>query len=300
MDETRSRSVVITGASRGLGLATATRLHRQGWTVLAAMRTPDAGLQRLKENLGQAHDPTRLFGVRLDLEDPESIESAVARIHDKLGVPDGLVHNAGLAGAGAVEEMPAEVVQQIITANLFGTIRLTQGLLPGMRTAGRGRIVVVSSQAAVRGIPATSAYSASKAALERWAESLATEVAPFGLGVTVLVTGTFKTDILELTPIWKDIEGPYVPLHEALEAAGRTMRRFARSPDRFAPAVELALLERRPFCRHPVGIDAALMLYGSRLLPDRAMQFLITKALRLPTSMNAPRQAAVAQRSRVG
>ncbi len=151
MDETRSRSVVITGASRGLGLATATHLHRQGWTVLAAMRTPDAGLQRLKENLGLAHDPSRLIGIRLDLEDPDSIEAAIARILDTVGVPDGLVHNAGLAGAGAVEEMPVQVVQQIFTANLFGPIRLTKGLLPGMRAAGQGRIVVVSSQAARSG-----------------------------------------------------------------------------------------------------------------------------------------------------
>lgn len=297
MAETRSRSVVITGASRGLGLATATHLHRQGWTVLAAMRTFDAGLQRLKEKLGPAHDPSRLIGVRLDLEDPDSIESAIARIFDTLGVPDGLVHNAGLAGAGAVEEMPVQVVQQMFAANLFGPIRLTQGLLPGMRTAGRGRIVVVSSQAALRGIPATSAYSASKGAFERWAESLAMEVAPFGMGVTVLVTGTFKTDILELTSSWKDTEGPYVALHEALEAAGKTMRRFARLPDHFAPAVERALLDRKPFCRHPVGIDAALMLYGSRLLPDRAMQLLITRSLRLPTPMNASQHATVAQRS---
>jgi len=282
MLEARSQSVVITGASRGLGLATAAHLHRQGWTVLAAMRALDAGLPRLKEILGPAHDPSRLIGVRLDLEDPDSIESAIAQVLDTVGAPEGLVHNAGLAGAGAVEEMPVQVVEQMFTANLFGPIRLTKGLLPGMRAAGRGRIVVVSSQAALRGMPATSAYSASKGALERWAETLAIEVAPFGLGITVLVTGTFKTDILELTPSWKDTEGPYVPLHEALEAVGETMRRFAPLPDRFAPAVERALLDRKPFCRHSVGFDATLLLYGSRLLPDRVMQVLLTTVLRLP------------------
>jgi len=282
MDETRSRSVVITGASRGLGLATATHLHRKGWTVLAAMRTPDAGLPRLKENLGPAHDPSRLIGVCLDLEDPDSIESAVARILDTVGVPDGLVHNAGLAGAGAVEEMPVPVVEQMFTTNLFGPIRLTKGLLPGMRAVGRGRVVVVSSHAATSGMGAVSAYAASKSALERWAESLSMEIAPFGLGVSVLVTGTFKTDILELTQSWKDVTGPYLALHAAVESIGGKMLRFARKPDRFAPVVERALQDTKPFARHAVGPDAVAMVYGNRILPTRWVQFLTTRLLGLP------------------
>jgi len=254
-------------------------------------------MKRLAERLDGMFDARRLMGIRLDLQEPSSIAVAAAAVIDQVGAPDGIVHNAGVAAAGAVEEMPPDVVEGIFTTNLFGPIRFTRQLLPAMRAAGRGRIVVVSSQAALRGMPATSAYSASKAALERWAESLAMEVAPFGMGITALVTGTFNTDILELTPSWKDAEGPYVPLHEALEAAGQTMRRFAPLPDRFAPAVERALLDRKPFCRHPVGIDAALMLYGSRLLPDRSMQVLIRRALRLPNPVSASQHASVAQRS---
>jgi len=250
--------------------------------VLAAMRSPDDGLKRLAERLDGMFDARRLIGIRLDLEDPSSIAAAAAAVIDQVGAPDGIVHNAGVAAAGAVEEMPAEAVEGIFTTNVFGPLRLTRELLPAMRAHGHGRIVIVSSQAALLGVPGTSAYSASKSALERWAESLSMEIAPFGLGVTVLVTGTFKTDILELTPTWKDAAGPYVPLHEALESAGETMRRLARRPDRFASAVERALLDRKPFARHPVGIDAALMLYGGRILPVRAMQGLTARVLRLP------------------
>ena len=250
--------------------------------MLAAMRTPDAGLRRLKENLGPAHEPSRLIGVRLDLEDSESIESATARILDTVGAPDGLVHNAGLAGAGAVEEMPVPVVEQMFATNLFGPIRLTKGLLPGMRAAGRGRVVVVSSHAATSGIAAVSAYGASKSALERWAESLSVEIAPFGLGVSVLVTGTFKTDILELTLSWKDAAGPYAPLHTALESMGDKMVRFARRPARFAPVVERALLDSKPFARHAVGPDAVAMVYANRLLPARLLQSLTVRVLGLP------------------
>ena len=276
------RTVVVTGASRGLGFATAVHLHRRGWVVVAAMRTPEAGRKRLAEELGADLDERRLVAVALDLEDPRSVDAAVSTIIDEVGVPDAIVHNAGVAGAGAVEEMPSDVVERMFATNVFGAVRLTRALLPAMREAGRGRIVVVSSEAAVRGMPATSAYSSSKAALERWSESLAMEVGPFGLGVTVLVTGTFKTDILELTPSWKDEDGPYVPLHTALEAVGDLMRRIAPAPERFPPAVARALDETSVFARHAVGVDAALLLLGHRLLPERALRAITTRVLRLP------------------
>ena len=146
-------------------------------------------------------------------------------------------------------------------------------------------MVVVSSHAATSGIGAVSAYSASKSALERWAESLSMEIAPFGLGVSVLVTGTFKTDILELTRTWKDATGPYAPLHAALESTGDKMTRFARRPARFAPVVERALLDRRPFARHAVGPDAVAIVCGNRLLPARWLQSLTIRVLGLPRAV---------------
>jgi NAD(P)-dependent dehydrogenase (short-subunit alcohol dehydrogenase family) len=277
-----SRSVVVTGASRGLGLATAAHLYRRGWSVVAGMRTPDVGMKRLAERLGAPIDERRLVGVRLDLDDPQSIADAASSILDRCGAPDGIVHNAGVAGVGAVEEMPVDVVEGMFSTNLFGPIRLTQHLLPAMRTARRGRIVVVSSAGGVRGMPAISSYSASKGALERWAESASMEVSRFGIGVTVLVAGTFKTDILELTSTWKDEHGAYARMHAALEAVGEKILRVARSPERFAPAVERALVDSKSFARRPVGIDAALLLYANRVLPARTMQSLITRALGLP------------------
>ena len=190
------RSVVITGASRGLGLASATHLYNLGWRVVAAMRSVDVGLERLRAATGAAADDPRLVGVRLDLDDPASIAAAARAIEEAVGAPDALVHNAGIAAVGSVEEMPFEVWEGLFRTNLFGPVRLTQELLPSMRAAGRGRIVVISSQGGIRGMPLISAYSASKGALERWAEALAEEIAPFGMGVTILVSGTFNTDIL--------------------------------------------------------------------------------------------------------
>src|SRR5512147_266041 len=148
------RSVVITGASRGLGLASAAHLYGLGWRVVGAMRSPAAGLERLREATGAASGDPRLIGVRLDLEDPESIVAAAKAIEEAVGPPDALVHNAGVAAVGCAEELPFEVWEQMFRTNLFGPVRLTNALLPAMRAAGRGRIVVVSSQGGVRGMPA--------------------------------------------------------------------------------------------------------------------------------------------------
>jgi NAD(P)-dependent dehydrogenase (short-subunit alcohol dehydrogenase family) len=141
---------------------------------------------------------------------------------------------------------------------------------------------------ATRGMPGIAAYSAAKAALERWGESLSFEVAPFGLGVTVLVAGSFKTDILELTPTYADRDGPYAPLHHGLETSGPKFLRFAGRPEQFAPAVERALGERRPFTRHGVGFDAKLLLVGSRLMPSALMQRITTRAVGIPRPHRQP------------
>ena len=150
-----------------------------------------------------------------------------------------------------VEDMPFEVWEQLFRTNLFGPVRLTKALLPSMRAAGRGRIVVVSSQGGIRGMPSISAYSASKGALERWAEALAEEIAPFGLGVTILVSGTFKTDILtEQTPTTGTMNGPYAAHYAGIERTGgfdgapgepaRTFRSGARQRSRRAGPVRPA------------------------------------------------------------
>ena len=278
------RSVVITGASRGLGLASAIRLYTLGWRVVAAMRSPDVGLERLRAATGAAADDPRLVGVRLDLDDPSSVIAAAKAIEEAVGAPDVLVHNAGIAAAGSAEDMPLEAWERLFRTNLFGPVQLTKHLLPSMRAAGSGRIVVVSSQGGIRGMPSVSAYSASKGALERWAESLAAEIAPFGLGVTVLVSGTFKTDILtEQTPHYGDLNGPYAQHYASIDAKGRaTVDRLANPPERFASALANILDESAPFARHAVGLDARMLMFGNRLMPSRLLHHLISRAMGLP------------------
>jgi NAD(P)-dependent dehydrogenase (short-subunit alcohol dehydrogenase family) len=250
--------------------------------VLAAMRKPDRDMDGLRADARAAGDDPRLIPIRLDLDDEGSITSAAAEITRRVGAPDGIVHNAGVAGVGSIEEMPIDAWEQLFSTNLFGPVRLTQALLPSMRAAGRGRVVLVSSQGAIRGMPAIGAYSAAKGALERWGESLSHEIAPFGLGVSVIVTGTFKTDILELTTTWEDTSGPYAPMHLALRRTGDRITRIAGAPAAFAPAIERALDDTAPITRRAVGLDARLLVLGSRLLPGRMLQRIIRVAVRIP------------------
>jgi NAD(P)-dependent dehydrogenase (short-subunit alcohol dehydrogenase family) len=277
------RTVVITGASRGLGLASAAHLHQQGWRVVAAMRSFSPGLERLRAATRAGEDDPRLLGVRLDLDDPESIAAAAEAIMQQVGTPDVLVHNAGIAAAGCVEDVPVGVWKQIFSTNLFGPVALTKALLPAMRAAGGGRIVVLSSAGGIAGMPSISAYSAAKGALERWAEALAYEVAPFGLGVTILVAGMFKTDILtDQTPHHGDPGGPYAAHYAEIARRGRAMVRLAGPPERFAHALGRALGERAPFARHAVGWDARMLLFASRVLPARVLRGVIRLAMGLP------------------
>lgn len=282
---TEPRSVVITGASRGLGFASAAHLYRRGWQVVAAMRSPETGLQALRQATGASEDDTRLIGIPLDLTDAASVAAAAKAIEAAVGAPYAVVHNAGISAAGMAEETPAELWERMFATSVFGPVALTNALLPAMRAAGRGRIVLVSSAGGVRGMPTTAAYSAAKGALERWGESLANEIAPFGLGVTVLVTGTYDTEIITDagTTDCRDFAGPYARHHATIDKRGRLATKVAaRSPERFASGLAKALESHAPFARRPVGPDARMLLIVSRLLPATALHQTIRIMMGLP------------------
>jgi NAD(P)-dependent dehydrogenase (short-subunit alcohol dehydrogenase family) len=279
-----ARSVVITGASRGLGFATATRLYRDGWQVVAAMRAPEEGMTLLREATGAAADDDRLVGVQLDLTDHASVTAAAKAIGEAVGTPFAIVHNAGISAAGMVEETDMALWQRLFATSVLGPVALTQALLPSMRAAGEGRVVLVSSAAGVRGQPATAPYSAAKGALERWGESMAVEIAPFGLGVTVLVAGTYDTEIITDagTTDDRDFGGPYARLHNTMNTRGRFAMRMARPPEKFTDGVVRALADTGSFRRRGVGPDASMLLVSSRILPAMGMHHMSRIVLGIP------------------
>lgn len=279
-----SRTVVITGASRGLGFASSVRLYREGWRVVAAMRTPDRGMALLREATGAREDDDRLIGVQLDLMDAASIAAAAKSIEEAVGAPYAVVHNAGISAAGVVEETDIELWQRMFTTHVMGPVALTKALLPSMRAVGRGRIVLVSSAGGVRGQPAIAPYSAAKGALERWGESMAGEIAPFGLGVTILVTGTYDTDIITDAGTIDDrkLDGPYARVHTTMNTRGRFAMSLARPPERFAAGLVNALEDTASFRRRGVGPDASMLLMANRILPAAGMHHMSRLVMGIP------------------
>src|ERR1700752_999470 len=280
------RTVVITGASRGLGFASTARLYREGWRVVAAMRTPDRGMPLLREATGAGEDDDRLIGVQLELMDAASIAAAAKVIEEEVGAPYALVHNAGISAAGMVEEAPISLWERMFATNIFGPVALTKALLPSKRAAGRGRIGLISSAGGVRGMPSTAPYSAVKGALERWGESMAGEVASFGIGVTILVTGTYDTEIITDAGVidTRDLDGPYAPHHSTMDKRGlhALTLRIAKPPEKFAVSLAKALDDSSPFARRAVGVDARMLLIANRLLPSAGMHQMTRLLMGIP------------------
>src|SRR3984893_12749136 len=278
------RTVVINAASRGLGFPSTVRLYNEGWRVVAAMRSHAQGVALLREATGAGHDDGRLVGVCLDLMNEESIAAAAKQIEAMVGAPNALVHNAGIASIGMAEELDRDLWSSMLATHLTGPVALTKALLPVMRAAGKARIVLSSSAGGVRGQPGIAPYSAAKGALERWGESMAGEIAPFGLGVTILVTGTYDTDIITdagTTDI-RNFDGPYARLHQTMNTRGRVAVSFARAPARFTDGLVKALDDRGSFRRRGVGPDASMLLASNRFLPATGMHHMSRIVMGIP------------------
>lgn len=178
-----NKTVLITGASSGFGLASALHFARNGWNVIATMRTPTNAPEELV-----ALDDSILV-ARLDVQDLESIDGAVAQGIERFGRIDALVNNAGFSLFGVFEGVSRDKVQQQFDVNLFGVMDVTRALLPHFRRQRSGIVLNVSSGAGVFGLPMISLYNASKFALEGWSESLSYELASQGIVVKIIEPG---------------------------------------------------------------------------------------------------------------
>ncbi len=180
---------LVTGAGRGMGTDIARAALDAGHAVVATGRNP----ARVAEALGAHED---LLTVALDVTDPASIQAAVDAAVERFGRIDVLVNNAGNFYAGFFEEVTPENFRAQIDTNLFGPLNVTRAVLPVMRAQRSGLVVTFSSTAGITGGQFTSAYAASKFALEGWNESLTPEVGPFGIRTMLVEPGFFRTELL--------------------------------------------------------------------------------------------------------
>jgi NAD(P)-dependent dehydrogenase (short-subunit alcohol dehydrogenase family) len=249
---------LITGAGRGMGVDLARAALAAGHAVVATGRNPE----RVTAALG-AHDD--LLAVALDITDPASVQAAVDAAIAQFGRIDVLVNNAGNFYAGFFEELTPEDFRAQVETNFFGPLNVTRAVLPIMRAQRSGLVVTMSSTAGLIGGEFTSAYAASKFALEGWMESLAPEVTPFGIRTMVVEPGFFRTDLL--TPESTSYAEPSIEDYaertkQTVEAWNGMNGLQGGDPAKLAAAlVQLARSEEPPV-RWVAGADAVVGVEG--------------------------------------
>lgn len=249
----------VTGASRGLGLATVRAASAAGRNVVAAMRKPD-------EFPSDPSIPTeRVLKVRLDVLDAEQINAAVQQAISGFEQIDVLVNNAGYGQLGAFEEVSAAAIRKQFETNLFGTFEVTRAVLPVMRKRGSGHVINVSSIGGIVGYAFSSIYCSTKFAMAGWSESLSLELESFGIHVTVVHPGQFRTDFLDGSSMLQgDLRVPEYSEYSAEKAAALDAVNHLQvgDPAKFGEAmVTLAAMENPP-ARLGAGTDAIKTFLG--------------------------------------
>lgn len=276
-------SVLITGASTGIGRAAALRLDAAGWRVLAGVRRDEDG-DSLRETASARLEP--LF---LDVTDAAQIAAAAERAESEAGGLGGLVNNAGVAIPGPLETLPIEEFRRQLEINLTGQVAVTQAMLPALRGGVPGRVAFISSIGGRVAFPMTGAYHAAKFGIEAVGDVFRQELRPWGIAVSIVEPGSIDTPIWERGERIADEEGARSPRREALY--GQALERYREvirqtaergiPPEKVARAIERALVSRRPRSRYLVGLDARVQARLKILLPDRVLDRIVARAMRV-------------------
>ena len=277
------KRALVTGASTGIGRATALRLDRAGWRVFAGVRREEDA-EALREAGSERIEP-----LRLDVTDAAQIAAAAERVGEEAGEAglDGLVNNAGIAVLSPLETIPIDDFRRQIEVNLTGQVAVTQAMLAAIRRA-RGRVVFVSSIGGRMALPFGGPYHAAKFGVEAVADCLRQELRPWGIDVAVVEPGSIDTPIWERGERIADELAARAPAEqealygEAIERLREAARRTAQrgiAPEKVAEAIERALTARRPRTRYLVGADARGQALISGLLPDRLVDRLVARAM---------------------
>jgi NAD(P)-dependent dehydrogenase (short-subunit alcohol dehydrogenase family) len=264
-------SVLISGASRGIGRATALRLAGAGWAVYATVRQAADG-----EELVAAAAGGEVHPLTLDVTDDAGIEALAEALPERL---DAIVNNAGIVVSGPLETLSAEDLRRQFEVNVVGAVALTNAVLPRLRAA-RGRIVFVSSLSGLVSTPMTGAYNASKFAIEAIADAWRLELRPWGVKVVLVEPAMTDTDLWRKAPetLETDVAGMSAAHRDLYDEHLAGMRRtipkiqkMAKPVDTVTAAIERALTVAKPKARYPVGVDVRVQAALSGVTPARVM-----------------------------
>ncbi|EFL33622.1 cis-2,3-dihydrobiphenyl-2,3-diol dehydrogenase [Streptomyces viridochromogenes DSM 40736] len=270
-----TKSALVTGASSGIGEATALKLQDLGYTVYGAARRTDR-LQKLADR-----------GIRplaMDVTDDASMRAGIDRVAAETGRIDVLVNNAGYGSYGAIEDVPLDEARYQFEVNVFGALRLTQLALPHMRAQRSGTVVNITSMGGKIHTPLGGWYHGTKFALEALSDCLRLEAKPFGIDVVVIEPGGIATEwgAIAADKLEKSSgSGPYAPQATAVAASLRSEANADRNspPSVIADAIAKAVTARRPKTRYATGFGARPLIALRRILPDRAFDAVISRAV---------------------
>ena len=275
--------ILVTGASSGIGKATATRLLDDGHTVYGAARRVDK-MQDLVDRGGHS--------LALDVTDHDASRAAVSRVLEEQGRIDVLVNNAGYAVYGPVESVSADDARRQFEVNLFGLAELTKAVLPSMRDQRSGIVINVSSIGGKIYSPLGAWYHATKHALEGWSDCLRLELKPFGIDVVIIEPGAILTEFggVMYQPMIERIEGgPYEEFGALIARANQSVyvRGDGSPPTVIADVISQAIHADRPKTRYARGRYAGMMLFLRRWLSDRFFDGFLMRTVK---SMGAPKK----------
>jgi NAD(P)-dependent dehydrogenase (short-subunit alcohol dehydrogenase family) len=276
------KSTLVTGASTGIGRATALHLDSKGWRVFAGVRREEDAAS-LREAASE-----RLAPLLIDVTDAGQIARAAEQIGERVGAAglDGLVNNAGIAVPGPLETLPIEDFERQIEVNLTAHVAVTQAMLPAIRRA-RGRIVFITSIGGLMAFPMFGAYHAAKFGLEAVGDVFRQELRPWGISVSVVEPGSIATPIwergdAEVDALTERLGDNHAELYGEAAAAFREVARKTGArgipPERVAAKIEHALSARRPRTRYLVGADARGQAFANRVFPGRLVDWLVARA----------------------
>lgn len=275
-----TKVALVTGASSGIGEATALELAEAGYTVYAAARRVER-MEHLKSS--------GIRPISMDVTDDPSLIAGVGRIINETGRIDVLVNNAGYGSYGALEDVPMEEARYQFEVNVFGAARLTQLVLPRMRGQRSGKIVNITSMGGKVHTPLGAWYHATKFALEAISDCLRVEVKPFGIDVIIIEPGGIKTE-------WAGIaadkvravssEGPYAPQGNAVanSLSSESTQRRSSPPELIGRTIHKAVAARKPKTRYAVGFGAKPIIFMHDVLPDRTYDAMMRRVTGVPSS----------------